>query len=189
VAEPVARGVGDARRHAPNDRVALTARDAPTGCGIPPLETLNEGRNVMRIVLQIGIHGDHALPARRLEAGVGGGGLPGVGLQTHQSDTAVGLAQGTDDLRAVIATAVVDEDDLERHGHLLQDTAELGPELREIVFFVVDRDDDRQLNHACRATPARASGARSVDRECAPRCGRRSHRGPRGGCRTPASAA
>src|SRR4249920_1198211 len=80
VAQPVAHAVGDARRDAPHPRIAVAALHAPAGRRVPALELPDEGGDVVRIVLQIRVHRDDPGAAGRLESGVGGGGLAGVGL-------------------------------------------------------------------------------------------------------------
>src|SRR2546426_58019 len=80
----VAQAVGDPRGRAAHDRVALATLHAPAGDRVPLLEMAQHGGNVVRVVLQVGVHRDDPAAARGLEAGVGGGGLAGVGLQPHK---------------------------------------------------------------------------------------------------------
>ena len=77
---------------------------------------------------------------RALEAGVEGGGLPEVAPEAHEADARVRLRQARDDLRPVVAAAIVDEEDLVRHTPLAQDRGELLVELLERALLVEEGD-------------------------------------------------
>ena len=166
--QPVADPVGDSRRHAPHEAVALGPVHAPAGRGVPVIEVREQRRDVPRIVLEVRVHHDDAAAARRLEPGIGRRRLAAVRLEPHQAHALVALVERADDLGATVAAAVVHEHHFERHAELIEHRAQLGPERGETFFLVVDGDDDREVSHpaallwgcagSCPATRPRASG-------------------------------
>ena len=87
------------------------------------IEVGQQPGNVGRVVLQIGVHRDHPPAPGRLEAGIGGRGLPGVGLEPHQPHARIALPEAADDLGAPVVAAVVDEHHLEAPARALPATA------------------------------------------------------------------
>jgi hypothetical protein len=86
--------------------------------------------NIVRVVLEIGVHGHHQPAAHGLEAGVGGRRLPRIGLEPHQPHPRVGLAEAADDLGAPVPATIVHEDDLVAEAGGRQHLADLRPEER-----------------------------------------------------------
>ena len=144
--------------------IARGAIDAPAGDGVPRVEMREHRRNVVWIVLQIGVHDDHVATAHGLEPGVGGRGLPRIGLEAHQVHARVFLAESADDLGAPIHAPVVDEDDLVDEVRLRQDLANLRPEQREILFLVVDGNDDGEIGRGAHGGRLRGRKSRVLDR-------------------------
>src|SRR5262249_26814850 len=135
VAEPVAYAIGQARGDAPDNRVTVAALDAPARHHVPLLQLAEEARNVVRVVLQIGVHHDHPAPEGRLEPGVGGGRLPLVLLESDETDARVAIAKGPDDLGAPVAAPVVDEDHFVRERQSVEPPSQLRPEERQVLLF------------------------------------------------------
>src|SRR5688572_2068767 len=107
VAEPVAGPVGDPRRGAAYEAVAVAAMGAPPRHRVPAVEMREQRRDVVRVVLEIRIHGDDQTAAGGLEPRVGGRRLARVGLQPDEANPRVGVAEASDDLGTPVAAAVV----------------------------------------------------------------------------------
>ena len=101
------------------------------------------GRNIMRVVLQIGIHGDNDITQCRPETRIKGGSLPAVLFETDYSDALIPLPQGIKLLRAFICGAVIDKNDLVRLADSLQDRRQRLIQRAQIFLFVKNRDHDR----------------------------------------------
>ena len=100
------------REEAPQPVVAGRPVHPPAGDGVPVIEVGQQPGNVGRVVLQIGVHREHPPAPGRAEAGIGGRGFPGVGLEPHQPDPRI-APEAADDLGAPVVAAVVDEHHLE----------------------------------------------------------------------------
>src|SRR5436309_8439954 len=156
VAQPVADTIGDSRRGAPNPRVAVAALHAPAGDGIPLVEMLQHAGNIVGIVLEIGIHDHHPTPPHRLEASVGGCRLAGIGLEPDEPRAKTLLVEAPNAVRAPIAAAVVDEDHLVVEAGRIQHFVDLGPEDGEILFLVIDGNNDGEVNRGKHASSGRS---------------------------------
>ena len=182
VAEPVAHAVGDAGR----DRGARASRPSPR-CTRQPVTASQRSRcassagNVVRVVLQIRVHRDDPRrPAAALKPASVAAVSPALALSRTSRTRGSASRKPRIDLGAPVAAAVVDEDDLEASGPSgSEHGAQLGPERREVLFLVVDRDDDREVNHSRPrgrgddhpATRRPASAAAAAGRARGRRCG------------------
>ena len=140
--------IGDLRRNATHDEV-VDALFAPAADDVVTLaQFLQEQRNVVGIVLQIAIHGDHVLAFGVIESGGQRGSLAEVAAQLHHYHAAIDRGNLLQHPEGVVATAIVDKHQLERLAgsfhHDLQAVVELG----DILFFVVEGYDYRILRHS-----------------------------------------
>src|SRR5438105_13897467 len=98
-------------------------------------------------VLQIGVEGYHALAAAALEAGHDRHVLTEVAVQKHHAGNVRPscelLAQ---ERRRAVATAIVDENNLVRNPEPIERRIRPREERAEASFFVVNRDDDREIH-------------------------------------------
>ncbi len=139
--------VGDLGRDAPHHEV-VNALFAPSADDVVALaEFLQKQRNVMRIVLQIAVHGNHVLAFGVIETRRQRRGLPEVAAQFHDNHAAIHGCDLLQHPERVIAAAIVHKYQLKRlaggfHYHL-QPIIELG----DVLFFVMKWDDNRVLGH------------------------------------------
>ena len=139
--------VGDAGRNPPHDKV-IDALLAPAADDVVSLaQLLQEHGNVVRIVLQVAIHGDDVFTFGMIETSRQGGGLPEVAAQFYHYNAPVHRGDLLQHPESIVVAAVVHEDQFERlvggfHHHL-----EAVIELGYILFFVVEGDDNGVLEH------------------------------------------
>ena len=156
----VTQGVADPIRHPgrrPSDPgIPVRALHAPPRDGVPLVQVREHPRDVVRVVLEVGVHDDHPAPAHRLEARIGGRRLARVGLEADEPDPRVLLAKTPNDLCAPVAAAVVHEDDLVAETRRIEDLADLRPEEGQILLLVVDGHDDGEIEGTPRQGSDRA---------------------------------
>src|ERR1039457_3549435 len=121
---------------------------APSAHDVVPLaQLLQEQGNVMRIVLQIAVHGNHILAFGVVEARGQRRSLPEVAAQLHYNHAAVHRCDLLQHPERMIAAAIVHEYQLERFArgfhHHLEPIIELG----YVLFFVMKWDHNRVLGH------------------------------------------
>ena len=73
-------------------RPGVAPVDAPAAHGVPPGKGGQELRDVVRVVLEVGVHGDDDRAAVVLEARVKGRRLPGVPAESEDADPRYSLA-------------------------------------------------------------------------------------------------
>src|SRR5499427_1723711 len=83
-AEPVAHAIGDARGGSAHPRIAVAAVDAPAGHRVPLVEMAQHPGDVVRIVLEVGVHHHYPSSPHRLEPRVRGRRLASIGLQPEE---------------------------------------------------------------------------------------------------------
>jgi hypothetical protein len=140
---PVADPVRDARRGPPQPGVLSTKTDAADD--IKSVEAGEKPRDVRRIVLQVGVEGDHGGAAGVAEAGRERRRLAAVAAQPDHPHAVILLCQRAQDLRAAIRAAVVHVDGfvgLARRSHRRLD---LGRQEGQALGFIEERDDHRNL--------------------------------------------
>jgi hypothetical protein len=145
---------------------ALVAPDAPRvdDVGARPRLRQHLGDELGR-VLEIGVHQDHVVAARVVEAGRHRDLHAEIAAQLHEHDRFAAGDPGLDDLDAAVRRAVVDDDELvrdlrERSGHAVV-------QLREVVLLVQDRDDDgddRSAHGALHTMPTETPAGRRPPR-------------------------
>jgi hypothetical protein len=85
------------------------------------LEHRQQAGDLLRVVLEVAVHGHDDLPAAVVEAGRQGRRLAEVAAQAHQLDARVALARPAPALGGGVGRAVVDEDDLEAPAEPVED--------------------------------------------------------------------
>ena len=153
-----AAGVGDrpaghGRAHGVADLGRDALHEAVLALGPPAADHVRAGavsrkkaRDVGRVVLQVGVHGDDDPAPGGLEAGLEGRGLAAVGGEGEVAHRIVSGGQGLDDGKACIRAAVVDEDDLPGPAKGFHGGAYLPEQYGQVGFLVVDRDDQGELD-------------------------------------------
>jgi hypothetical protein len=97
-------------------------------------------------MLQVGVHDDDGAPARVIEAGRDGDLLAEVAAEAEPADARLARMPGLDRGRGVVLAAVVDEDDLPVRGDALQHCHDPVAQRADVGAFVIDRDDDADLD-------------------------------------------
>ena len=107
----------------------------------------DELRDHRRIVLQVGVHGDHDPAAHVLEAGRERRRLAEVAAEVDHDHVAVAVRQLVEVRARPVAAAVVDEDDLVvvERVHRTAGRADLGVQRRQRLDLVEDRHEHREL--------------------------------------------
>jgi len=115
--------------------------------GIRLVNLCDERRNVVRVVLQIAVHGDDVFALRMVEAGRQGRGLTEVPAQLYHHYAAVDGGDFLQQVEGLIAAAIVDEHQLEafarRFHHGLQPAIEFG----NALLLIVKRNNNGKLGH------------------------------------------
>ena len=101
--------------------------------------------DLIRRVLQVGIHRDDDGAGSALKSCLQTGRLPVVASKANRPDMRILRMQPLDDLPGAIGTSIVDKDDLIRDPHLRDDTGDPLVQLGEGLLLIVERDDDRQV--------------------------------------------
>ena len=112
------------------------------------IQLLNNERNVLRIILQVGIHRNNDLSSRMLESGGQRRGLAEVAGKEKRLNSGISGSQFLDGVGASIQTAVIDEDNLGAESQGIQHRFEPLVEGIEVLLFVKNRDDDRKVELA-----------------------------------------
>ena len=140
------QAIGDLRWNLAQEQAVLAVL-APAGDEVEILveQAGHHARDVDRVVLQVAVHGHDHVAARRVEAGLHGGRLFEVAGQFDDTDV---RAVFTGALQAAIhrriAAAVIDQHQFP--GVLVAGQCLVHPldQRRDVVFLVVERDDDGQ---------------------------------------------
>jgi hypothetical protein len=97
-------------------------------------------------MLQVGVHDDHRLAARVVEAGRQRDLLAEVTAERDGADARIARVVGLDDGERVVEAAVVHEHDLPGGRDPLQHRREAREERADAGRLVVDRDDDAEFD-------------------------------------------
>src|SRR4029077_17274193 len=89
--------------------------------------------NVGRVILKIAVNDDHSPATRCCEAGINGGALSGISLETNQAD----IRRSFDPFRRAIDRSVIDKNDFVIES--AQRSAQLFLQNRQVRFLVVKR--------------------------------------------------
>ena len=139
--------VGDARGNAAEEEV-VAALLAPAADDVVALFELGEEvGDLVGVVLQVAVHGEDEVALGVVEAGGEGGGLAEVAAELDDEDAAVDGSDLFKQAVGAVAGAIVDEDQLEGFADLLHDGLEAVVERGDVLFFVVERNDDGIFRH------------------------------------------
>lgn len=106
------------------------------------IQLLNDERNVLRIILQVGIQRNNDLSSRMLEAGSQRCCLAEVAGKKKCLNPGISGSQHLDGVGTSIQTAVIDEDYLGAESQGIQHRFELLVEGIQVFLFVKNRDND-----------------------------------------------
>ena len=139
--------VGATRRNAPHHQI-VDAHLAPAAHNVVALiNFFDEGRNVVRIVLQIAVHGDDVLALGMVETGRQSRGLAEVPAQLHHHDAAVDGGDFPQQVEGLIAAAIVDEDQLEAFARRFHHGRQTVIEFGDALLLIVKRNNNGKLKH------------------------------------------
>src|SRR5215469_1173918 len=139
--------VRHARRQTPKPEI-VDALLAPPAYDVIALgDLLEEHRDVVRVVLQVPVHGNDVLAAGVVEASRQAGGLPKVPPQLHHRHPAVHRRDFTKQRERAILRAVIYQDNLETLAMALHDRLQAIVEVGHVFLFVVQRYDNGVLRH------------------------------------------
>ena len=108
-----------------------------------------QGGDVRRIVLEVGVQGDDDVPPGEIEPRGQGGRLAEVPPEPDDADPRVARPEALQGLERAVRASVIDEDDLVGPPESGADPAELLIELGEALLLVEDGDDQRNLYPSC----------------------------------------
>jgi hypothetical protein len=168
VGDPIANRVGDPGGEPPQRRVP--AGDPHAADDVPAGELGEKPRDVRRVVLEVGVEGDHDLAAGGAEAGGEGGRLTTVAGQAEDAEPGVGGGELGQDPRTVVGRTVVHEEDLVGPPEGFEGGVDLRGQRAKIRRLVVDGHDDGEVSpHAspglCCGEPRGEMRARRKHRE------------------------
>ena len=137
----VAHPVGDARGRHADEMIALAAhlhtRATDT---VEIFQRLQEFRQVLGIILQVGVQREEIFAAGGLEPGEAGRALAAVVGKALHADVRVG-GEFLEDLPRLVLAAIVGDDDLVENVQRLDRRTDGLDELAQVAFLVVARDD------------------------------------------------
>ena len=135
--------VGDARRGDADKAVAFTARfHARAADAVKIFQRLQKFRQILRVVLQIGVEREEIFAARGLESGKARRALATVEREPLRADARIGGGEFLEDFPRLVPAAIVGDDDLVGNLERLDRLADGSDEFAQIAFLVVTRNDE-----------------------------------------------
>ncbi len=125
-----------------------------------------EVRDLVGVVLEVAVHGEDELTLGVVEAGGEGGGLAEVASKLDDEDARIDGGDLFEQAVGAVTGAVVDEDEFKGVVDLLHDGFEPVVEGGDVLFFVVEGDDDGVFRHDVDDTPLRAGSFWREDGDC-----------------------
>ena len=110
-------------------------------------QLFQEVRNLVRIVLQIAVHRQDEIARRMIESSRQRRRLSEIAAQLYHQHTAVHRGNLFQQLVSLVARAVIDQHQLKAFAHLFHHLFQTRVQNGYIVFFIVERDDNRILRH------------------------------------------
>ena len=83
-------------------------------------QLLDKPRNIGRVMLEVSIHGDDVITARRVKAGAQGDGFARVMAQSHDRDPAIYLGNLLQEGQAAVCASIVHKHALKRMPNRVQ---------------------------------------------------------------------
>src|SRR5204863_6249546 len=99
-------------------------------------------RDILRVVLQVPIHGDNDVALRKVKSGLQGRSLAEVSPQPNDRDSRILLTDLIQELARLVAAPIVDEDDFVRLPETIEHVGEARVKRPNIFLLVVQRYDD-----------------------------------------------
>ena len=136
--------IGNARRQAAHDEI-VDALLAPAADDVAAggFKGLQHYRDVVRVVLQVAVHGNNDFAGSVVKTGGEGGGLAVIALETDDGDARIVERNLAKNLRSRVAALIVHIDEFDRFEAAGHHSGEAGMELADAFLFVMKRDDDR----------------------------------------------
>src|SRR3984957_15267277 len=136
--------VGNTRRQAAHDEIvhALLA-PAADDVAASGFKGFQHYRDVVRVVLQVAVHGDDDFAGSVVKTGGEGGGLAVIALEAGDGDARIIKGNLAENLRSRVAALIVHINELDGFEAASHHTCEAGMEFADAFLFVVKRDDDR----------------------------------------------
>ena len=140
--------IGDDRRE-PAGQSAVLPRAAPAGDDVIALGELGDKPwNVGWIVLPVGIHWDDHVARAVLNRRHQGGGLAVVARQMQHPDPRIAAGNAVEGCRRAVPRPVIGKNDLRRLRQPVEHVGQRAIQFGQRAFFVVDRNDDRNVHLA-----------------------------------------
>ncbi len=134
--------VCDHRRNLAGDQPVL-AIESPANDDVVALVDLREEvHDVLRIILQIAVHGDEHLAAGLLDARCHRGCLPVVPPEIHDAYPRVCTRNLDGAVQRAVVAAIVDQHDLEGDCQRLDGSNDRRMHAADVLFLVIERNDD-----------------------------------------------
>ena len=146
---PADEAIGDLRRNAAREQRLFARLPPPRDDVVTFGHLVQQHRDVGRVILPVGVDGDHRRAARLLEARRESGRLSEVAAQLHCRHVWIGDGQLRQHRPAVVAAAVVHADDLIRTTQPLQHGRQFGVQSRQRLGFIIDGNHDREVERGC----------------------------------------
>ena len=143
----------------------ILARSSPTADYVEPsIQPRDEPRNIVRVVLEIAVHGHHHVSRRTVESGLQGGALAEVAREPDGLHSRIVHRDRPQPGGRSVRTAVVHEDQLIRDRFVLQHLRELPIQGLDVLLLVEQGHDDadQRIRH-------RPSTSRTGPKENSPR--------------------
>ena len=136
--------VGNTRRQAAHDEIvhALLA-PAADDVAASGFKSFQHYRDVVRVVLQVAVHGNNDFAGGVVKSGGEGGGLAVIALETDDGDARIIKGNLAENLRSRVAALIVHINELDGFKAAGHHIGEAGVEFADAFLFVVNRDDDR----------------------------------------------
>src|SRR5579863_1076643 len=139
---PIAEAIGDARTQALPGAVLTTHADAADG--VPLAEHRDQAGNLAGIVLQVAVNCHNGAAAGQPESRRHRRCLAEVVPEVRDADARIPLLSALEQLERPVGAAVIDEEDLDGCRPVRQRRTQALDERRDVLRFVVHRNDHRQ---------------------------------------------
>src|SRR3954451_11265244 len=154
VAHPPEEAVEGRSRRALERRVALPLLTDGVDDVVTVAPARGELERDLRRVLQVGVHHDHGVTGRDVQAGGDGDLVSEVPGEPQELEARVGGPRRAHPLVARIARPIVDQNHLRGPVEAVEEARQAAHELRYRVLLVVDRDDERVFGLSWRGHPS-----------------------------------
>jgi hypothetical protein len=124
---------------------------------------LYECRDRLRGILQVPIEGDHNVPSGTRKAGQDGTMLAVVAVEENADNfVPIMLCRLTDQFHRTVTAPVVDKDEFKRKTQAVADLEAAPDKLRQVLFFIEDRNHDRDHGRLHQSHPLSSETAEAL---------------------------